>query len=217
MINSWMYLQWSSCTLHLLACQVQVTVGDSGLCCVCVMSLECSSTALFMDLIAEIFFGSPLTWSLSQTPRKVISLSLSQTPLKVINLNLSQTPRKVINLSLSPTPRKVISLSLSQTPRKVINLEFIPNTSQSDQSEFILNTSQSDQSEFFWVCVFLQVLLALTLGCFLQIQVLAFSSPFLLTVETKVGWASWDCAHSVRVVFGGRCIFLQWYQHDLAL
>ena len=29
-----MYLWWSLCTLHLHACQVRVTVGDSGLCCV---------------------------------------------------------------------------------------------------------------------------------------------------------------------------------------
>ena len=28
----WMYLGWSLCTLYLLACQVRVTVGDSGLC-----------------------------------------------------------------------------------------------------------------------------------------------------------------------------------------
>ena len=28
-----LYLWWSSCTLYLLACQVRVTVGDSGLCC----------------------------------------------------------------------------------------------------------------------------------------------------------------------------------------
>ena len=28
-----MYLEWSLCTLYLLAWQVRVTVGDSGLCC----------------------------------------------------------------------------------------------------------------------------------------------------------------------------------------
>ena len=28
-----MYLWWSLCTLYLLACQVRVTIGDSGLCC----------------------------------------------------------------------------------------------------------------------------------------------------------------------------------------
>ena len=34
-------VEWSLCTLYLLACQVRVTVGDSGLCCcVCVTSLE---------------------------------------------------------------------------------------------------------------------------------------------------------------------------------
>ena len=28
----WMYLWWSLCTLYLQACQVRVTIGDSGLC-----------------------------------------------------------------------------------------------------------------------------------------------------------------------------------------
>ena len=28
-----LYFWWSLCTLYLLACQVRVTVGDSGLCC----------------------------------------------------------------------------------------------------------------------------------------------------------------------------------------
>ena len=34
-----MYL-WSVSTLYLLACQVRVTVGDSGLCCVCATFFE---------------------------------------------------------------------------------------------------------------------------------------------------------------------------------
>ena len=37
-----MYLWWGLCTLYLHACQVRVTVGDSGLhCCTCVTTLEC--------------------------------------------------------------------------------------------------------------------------------------------------------------------------------
>ena len=36
------HLWWSLCTLYLLACQVRVTAGDSGLCCcVHVASFEC--------------------------------------------------------------------------------------------------------------------------------------------------------------------------------
>ena len=36
-----MYVWWSLCTLYLIACQVEVTVGDSGLCCcVCVTSFQ---------------------------------------------------------------------------------------------------------------------------------------------------------------------------------
>ena len=32
------HLRWSLCTLYIHACQVRVTVGDSGLCCTCVTS-----------------------------------------------------------------------------------------------------------------------------------------------------------------------------------
>ena len=36
-----MYLWWSLCALYLHACQVRVTVGDSGLCCcTCVAYFE---------------------------------------------------------------------------------------------------------------------------------------------------------------------------------
>ena len=36
-----MYLWWCLCTLYLHACQVRVTVGDSGLCCcTCVLYFE---------------------------------------------------------------------------------------------------------------------------------------------------------------------------------
>ena len=36
-----MYLWWSLCTLYLHACQVRVTIGDSGLCCTCVTCFKC--------------------------------------------------------------------------------------------------------------------------------------------------------------------------------
>ena len=35
-----MHFWWSVCTLYLNACQVRATVGDSGLCCICVKSFE---------------------------------------------------------------------------------------------------------------------------------------------------------------------------------
>ena len=42
-----MYLWQSLCTLYLHACQVRVTVGDSGLCCcICVMYIERQLTPL---------------------------------------------------------------------------------------------------------------------------------------------------------------------------
>ena len=34
------YLWWSLCALYLLARQVRVAMGNSGLCCVCVPSFE---------------------------------------------------------------------------------------------------------------------------------------------------------------------------------
>ena len=40
-----MYLWWSLCTFYLLACQVTVTVRDSGLCC-CVPCLSSAVTSL---------------------------------------------------------------------------------------------------------------------------------------------------------------------------
>ena len=41
-LHQTMYLMWNLCTLYLLACQVKVTVGDSGLCCcVWLTSFEC--------------------------------------------------------------------------------------------------------------------------------------------------------------------------------
>ena len=45
-----MYLWWSLCTLYLYACQVKVTIGDSGLCCcTCVMCFERQLTPLGVD------------------------------------------------------------------------------------------------------------------------------------------------------------------------
>ena len=35
-----MYLWWSLCTLYLHACEVRVTVGDSGLCCCIVLRIS---------------------------------------------------------------------------------------------------------------------------------------------------------------------------------
>ena len=51
----WLQLQtvitslWSLGPLHLHACQVRVTVGDSGLCCTCVTYFEHQLTPLCVD------------------------------------------------------------------------------------------------------------------------------------------------------------------------
>ena len=45
-----MYLWWSWCTLYLHACQMRVTLGDSGLCCcTCVTYFKCQLTPLCVD------------------------------------------------------------------------------------------------------------------------------------------------------------------------
>ena len=50
-----LYLWWSLYTLYLLACQMRVTIGDSGLCCsVCVSSSEHYLTPLFVDTISTL-------------------------------------------------------------------------------------------------------------------------------------------------------------------
>ena len=67
-----MYLWWSLRTLYLLACQVRVTVGDSGLCCcTCVTSFERLLISLCVDLVCwfsrnntrSILHAHPRFWS----------------------------------------------------------------------------------------------------------------------------------------------------------
>ena len=49
-----MYLWWSLCSLCLLACQVRVSIGDSGLCCcVCVTSFERLFSPLCVDSLGK--------------------------------------------------------------------------------------------------------------------------------------------------------------------
>ena len=51
-----MYLWWRLYTLYLHACQVRVTVGDSGLCCcICVTYFECQLTPLFFYTFSASF------------------------------------------------------------------------------------------------------------------------------------------------------------------
>ena len=54
-----LYLWWSLCTFYLPACQVTVTVRDSGLCCcTCVMSFEHQLTPLWVDFFLKLFRSS---------------------------------------------------------------------------------------------------------------------------------------------------------------
>ena len=67
-----MYLWWSLCTLHLHECQVRVTIGDSGFCCVCM-------TYIFPALI-----NSLVGWYISF----VFHFVLSENNLKIISTQL---------------------------------------------------------------------------------------------------------------------------------
>ena len=66
--TSQVYFWWSLCALHLLARQVRATVGDSGLCCVCVTSFECLLNPLCvvcnypMPNASRYSLVSPETW-----------------------------------------------------------------------------------------------------------------------------------------------------------
>ena len=53
-----MYLRWSLSYVphnYLHACQVRVTVGISGLRCVCVTSFECFLTLVFVDFAQALW------------------------------------------------------------------------------------------------------------------------------------------------------------------
>ena len=75
--NMWhRYLWWSLCAVYLHACQVRVTVGNSGLCCcTCIMYFECQLTPLCVDsawalwasfsfrfVVFQCVFEYPLKW-----------------------------------------------------------------------------------------------------------------------------------------------------------
>ena len=86
------------CTLYLLACQVRVTVGDSGLCCcVCVTSFECQLTPLCVDFVKislEYSFVCFASWqefchfSFCIHSWQKYSLSLSLSFFLTLHLNL---------------------------------------------------------------------------------------------------------------------------------
>ena len=51
-----MYLWWSFCTLYLHACQLRVTIGNSGLCCcTCVTYFERRLTSLLVDSASALW------------------------------------------------------------------------------------------------------------------------------------------------------------------
>ena len=73
MMSPW----WSFCTLYLLACQVKVTAGDSGLCYyVCVTSFERKLAPLFVDsaqaLWASFCFRLCFSLSLKYAPSVIV-------------------------------------------------------------------------------------------------------------------------------------------------
>ena len=78
------YLWWSLCTLRLHACQVRVTVGDSGLCCcTCVTYFERWLTPLWVVYYFEFkIFGVQTCWfALYWWNAKTGHFMMSQTPV----------------------------------------------------------------------------------------------------------------------------------------
>ena len=71
-----MYLWWSLCTFYWLARQEWVTIGASGLCCVCVMSFEpyCLTCLL-------IFLSDKLPWDWEQTHFRIGNRQTLTSPL----------------------------------------------------------------------------------------------------------------------------------------
>ena len=75
------YLWWSLWTFHLHACQVRVTVGNSGLCCPCVTYFECWLTPL-----------SVITLNSRSLVRKHAGLLCSRWNAETSHFMMSQTP-----------------------------------------------------------------------------------------------------------------------------
>ena len=66
-----MYIRWSLCTLYLHACQLRVTVGDSGHCC-------CTGVTYFESKLTPLLVDSARTLWASFCFRFTYSTSLSQ-------------------------------------------------------------------------------------------------------------------------------------------
>ena len=76
------YLWWSLCTLHLHACQVRVTIGDSGLCC-------CTCVTYFARWLTPLWV---ITLNSRSLVRKHAGLLCSQWNAETSHFMMSQTP-----------------------------------------------------------------------------------------------------------------------------
>ena len=106
-----MNLWRSSCTLYLPACQVRVTVGDSGLCC-CV---PCYTSDVYTALLTS-FLGWFYTCALSKASLSVQGLALCPRPLSVSKASLcvqGLASLSVQGLALCPRPHALSKASLS--------------------------------------------------------------------------------------------------------
>ena len=80
------YLWWSLCTLYLHACQMRVTIGDSGLCCcICVMCFERWLTPLCVDsvVVAEVVVVVLWWWWKCTSGRVCVPLYLHACHMRV--------------------------------------------------------------------------------------------------------------------------------------
>ena len=91
-----MHLWWSLCTLYLHACQVRVTVGDSGLyCCICVTSFGRWLTPLCVDSAQALWASFCLRW-FHAVYDKLTKKSTTATNLNQFNSTTGVVPAEMV-------------------------------------------------------------------------------------------------------------------------
>ena len=101
-----MYLWWSLCTLYLHACQMRVTIGDSGLCCcTCIMYFECWLTPLCVDSAwwASCFFQILFLFFQTDTEKDVAERGSNNHGMRMIlmlvtEIRTNERPKRMLIL-----------------------------------------------------------------------------------------------------------------------
>ena len=104
-----MYLWWSLCTWYLHACQVRVTVGNSGLCCcICVTSFKCYWMPLCVDSDLSVVVRTLI-------PRSCTLMIFSAFLLADCSVLTTATQTQHTSTSTSNTTHNIIKLAKTQT------------------------------------------------------------------------------------------------------